>query len=175
MGVGIARSSGIAIELLQHCGDLIVRAPDGLIVSQVPCEPTSTAGRWQCDVGALEGGEYTFRFSFESPTQAVLGGMAIQDRLWQYNRSAQEAERLDVRVAINVGEVRVESNDVFGEPVNIASRVQHLATSHEIFATRSVLDDPGASRVLAASGLMPTSHPVVLRGITDQLNIFTIP
>ena len=48
-----------------------------------------------------------FLVTFDSPTQAVLSGVAIQDRLWQHNRQAPEQERLEVRVAVNVGEVRV--------------------------------------------------------------------
>src|SRR5688572_1544570 len=47
-----------------------------------------------------------FLVTFESPTNAVLCGAAIQDRLWLHNRDAPETERLDLRVAINVGEVR---------------------------------------------------------------------
>jgi hypothetical protein len=53
--------------------------------------------------------------------------------------------------------------------------VQHLATSREIFATGSVLEDPRASDLLAERGLKPMSHNVMLRGITDQISIFTIP
>ncbi|HYH98977.1 adenylate/guanylate cyclase domain-containing protein, partial [Hyalangium sp.] len=68
-----------------------------------------------------------FLVTFESPTQAVLSGVAIQDRLWQYNRSVPESAQLHVRVAVNVGEVRLEASDVFGEPVNIASRVEGIA------------------------------------------------
>jgi class 3 adenylate cyclase len=59
--------------------------------------------------------------------------------------------------------------------VNIASRVQHLATTREIFATGSVLEDPRASEFLAQRGLTRMSHNVMLRGITDQISIFTIP
>ena len=32
-----------------------------------------------------------FLVTFESPTQAVLSGIAIQDRLWQYNRTVPRA------------------------------------------------------------------------------------
>ncbi len=111
-----------------------------------------------------------FLVTFESPTQAVLSGMAIQDRLWQHNRSVLDAERLDVRVAINVGEVRVESNDVFGEPVNIASRVESIAEAGEVFFTEAVY--------LAMNKAEVPSQEVgafELKGIPGKIRVFRVP
>jgi class 3 adenylate cyclase len=111
-----------------------------------------------------------FLVTFESPTQAVLSGMAIQDRLWQYNRTAPEAERLDVRVAINVGEVRLESNDVFGEPVNIAARVESIAEAGEVYFTEAVY--------LAMNKAEVPSQEVgsfELKGIPGKIRVFHVP
>ncbi|WP_257447257.1 adenylate/guanylate cyclase domain-containing protein [Archangium lipolyticum] len=111
-----------------------------------------------------------FLVTFESPTQAVLSGMAIQDRLWQYNRGVPDAERLDVRVAINVGEVRLESNDVFGEPVNIASRVESIAEAGEVFFTEAVY--------LAMNKAEVPSLEVgsfELKGIPGKIRVFRVP
>ncbi|MDY7228135.1 adenylate/guanylate cyclase domain-containing protein [Hyalangium rubrum] len=111
-----------------------------------------------------------FLVTFESPTQAVLSGVAIQDRLWQYNRSATENERLDVRVAINVGEVRVEASDVFGEPVNIASRVEGLAEAGEVYFTEAVY--------LAMNKAEVPSQEVgafELKGIPGKIRVFRVP
>ncbi|MFY0523370.1 adenylate/guanylate cyclase domain-containing protein [Archangium gephyra] len=111
-----------------------------------------------------------FLVTFESPTQAVLSGMAIQDRLWQYNRSALDAERLDVRVAINVGEVRVESNDVFGEPVNIASRVESIAEAGEVFFTEAVYLAMNKAEVPAQE-----VGAFELKGIPGKIRVFRVP
>ncbi|MBM7117362.1 adenylate/guanylate cyclase domain-containing protein [Archangium primigenium] len=111
-----------------------------------------------------------FLVTFESPTQAVLSGMAIQDRLWSYNRSAPDAERLDVRVAINVGEVRLESQDVFGEPVNIAARVESIAEAGEVFFTEAVY--------LAMNKAEVPSREVgtfELKGIPGKIRVFRVP
>ena len=111
-----------------------------------------------------------FLVTFESPTQAVLSGMAIQDRLWQHNRGASESERLDVRVAINVGEVRLESNDIFGEPVNIASRVESLAEAGEVYFTEAVY--------LAMNKAEVPSQEVgsfELKGIPGKIRVFRVP
>lgn len=79
-----------------------------------------------------------FMVTFESPTAAVLAGVAVQDALWGYNQAAAPDAQLHVRVAINVGEVRLEGNDVFGEPVNIAARVEGLAEADEVTFTEAV-------------------------------------
>ena len=79
---------------------------------------------------------------FRSPTNSVLCGMAIQDRLWDYNRRVPEDDRIQIRVAVNLGEVRVTrslgSTDVFGDPVNIAARIEGLASAGEVLFTEAV-------------------------------------
>ncbi len=111
-----------------------------------------------------------FLVTFESPTQAVLSGMAIQDRLWQYNRNALDTERLDVRVAINAGEVRLEANDVFGEPVNIASRVEGLADAGEVFFTEAVY-------LVMNKAEVPSEEvgAFELKGIPGKIRVFRVP
>lgn len=79
---------------------------------------------------------------FHSPTSSVLCGMAIQDRLWDYNRRVTEDEKIRVRIGVNVGEVRVArslgASDVLGEPVNIAARVEAEARAGEVLFTEAV-------------------------------------
>jgi class 3 adenylate cyclase len=59
--------------------------------------------------------------------------------------------------------------------VNIASRVQHLATSSEIFATGAVMANARAADLLAARGLKPSPHSTAIRGIAKEISIFAIP
>ncbi len=76
--------------------------------------------------------------TFRSPTDAVLCGMAIQDRLFQHNQAASEADRIEVRVAISAGEVRLQRGDIFGEPVNLAARLEGLGERGEVLFTDAV-------------------------------------
>jgi serine/threonine-protein kinase len=76
--------------------------------------------------------------TFRSPTDSVLCGMALQDRLAQHNTSLPESERLVIRVAISLGEVRLERGDIFGEPVNVAARVEHETPPGEVWLTDAV-------------------------------------
>lgn len=76
--------------------------------------------------------------TFRSPTDSVLCGMAMQDRLARHAVERPESERLVIRVAINLGEVRLERGDVFGEPVNVAARLEHETPAGEVWLTEAV-------------------------------------
>lgn len=111
-----------------------------------------------------------FMVTFESPTQAVLCGAAIQDRLWMHNRSATDKQRLDVRIAVNVGEVRIENKDVFGEPVNIASRVEGIAEAGEVFFTEAVYLAMNKAEVPSAE-----VGDFELKGIPGKIKVYRVP
>ena len=68
-----------------------------------------------------------------------------------------------------------DRQDYFGRTVNIASRVQGLATSRSIFATRRVVTDREASKLLQSNGIAATPEKHSLRGIAKQVEIFEIP
>ena len=53
-----------------------------------------------------------FLVAFESPTNAVLCGIKMQDSLFTYNKTISKKDRLNVRVAISTGEVQIRKNDV---------------------------------------------------------------
>ena len=69
--------------------------------------------------------------SFSTISDAVFCAAAIQER-------AKETESLRLRIGIHVGEVVFEKNDVFGDGVNIASRIEALAPPSEIWVSESV-------------------------------------
>ncbi len=80
-----------------------------------------------------------FLVTFESSTDAVLCGMAVQEALESYNKGKAEDDRIDIRVAINSGEVSIDgSGDIFGDAVNITSRIEGIAEAGEVFFTESV-------------------------------------
>jgi len=76
---------------------------------------------------------------FDSATRAIACGAAIQDRLAAFNRRAEEEDRLHVRVAIGAGELRLQGGDVFGEAVNVASRLLGVTGPGEVCFTEAAL------------------------------------
>ena len=87
----------------------------------------------------------------------------------------EEREREDLLLKIGIHEgpcIAVtlnERQDYFGQTVNIASRVQGLATSREIFATGAVVENAAHPACSQAEGLTPMSHNATLRGIANEV------
>lgn len=111
-----------------------------------------------------------FLVTFESPTNAVLCGAAIQDRLYGFNQTAPEADRFEVRVVVHQGEVRVEPGDVFGEPVTVAKSVEELAEASEVTFTEAVYLVMNKAEVPAVE-----LGQYELKGAPEKLRLFKIP
>ena len=111
-----------------------------------------------------------FLLTFRSPTDALHWSMAIQDRLAGIDASLPPSQRFEVRVALNVGEVRVDQGDVFGEPVNIASRLESLADGGDIYFSEAVYLVMNKSEVpFKPMG----SHQ--LKGVPEPVKVFRVP
>jgi class 3 adenylate cyclase len=74
--------------------------------------------------------------SFKSPRNALQASIAIQQIL-EKRRSEDAAFRLRVRIGIHAGKALVEGDDIFGDAVNLAARVQGLAKGNEIYVSSS--------------------------------------
>jgi len=81
-----------------------------------------------------------FLVEFPSALQAARCAIAIQRELRQYNGSVTEERKISVRIGLHIGDVVFESNDVYGDGVNLASRIYTQAQPGEIVITRSVYD-----------------------------------
>src|SRR5712691_2061171 len=68
-----------------------------------------------------------FLLEFGSALEAVLCAIEIQSVLNEQNKLVRGAERILVRIGIHVGDVIHRGGDVFGDAVNIASRIVSFA------------------------------------------------
>jgi class 3 adenylate cyclase len=116
--------------------------------------------------------------TFPSPDRALSAALRMREAMRAMN---EERHREDLLLKIGIHEgpcIAVNLNDrqdYFGQTVNIASRVQNLATSRSIFATGAVIDNPTSSELLAKSGLKPQAQRSALRGIADEVVLYAIP
>ena len=78
-----------------------------------------------------------FMADFDSAANAVHCAAEIQRQLAQRNAEA-EGQSIDVRIGIHVGDVIYREGDVFGDGVNIASRIEPLADGGQVFVSRDV-------------------------------------
>lgn len=107
---------------------------------------------------------------FRSPTDAMLCAMAMQDALFEYNRNAPKEQQIHIRIAASLGEVRVTRHDVFGEAVNITSRIEGITPADEIYLSEAVY--------MAMNKAEVPSQEVgwrELKGLSAPIRIFNIP
>lgn len=77
---------------------------------------------------------------FASVVAAVRCAVEIQDELARRNEALSPAERLVFRIGLNLGDVMVEGDDIYGDGVNIAARLQQMAEPGGIVVSGSVHD-----------------------------------
>jgi len=77
---------------------------------------------------------------FVSPTQAVRCAVEIQDALKTRNDSLPEAKRMLFRIGVNLGDVMVKGDDLLGDGVNVAARLEGIADPGGICVSSSVYD-----------------------------------
>jgi class 3 adenylate cyclase len=116
--------------------------------------------------------------TFATPDRAIAAALKMRDAMRTLN-AERKHEDLLLKIGMHEGPcLAVMLNDrldYFGQTVNIAARVQGLAVSRSIFATRPVVANQQAAEVLGAAGLEPVPHEALLRGIADQLTVYEIP
>ena len=68
-----------------------------------------------------------FLVEFASVVDATLCALDVQRGVRERNISVPQDKRLEFRIGINVGDVIIEDGDIFGDGVNVASRLEGIA------------------------------------------------
>ena len=80
---------------------------------------------------------------FQSVTEALRCAVDFQQRMARRNRDMPASRALLYRIGINLGDVIVEGNDIFGDGVNVAARLEALAEPGGICVSAAVRDQVG--------------------------------
>jgi class 3 adenylate cyclase len=116
--------------------------------------------------------------TFSTPDRALAAALRMREEMARINTERRNEDLL-LKIGIHEGPclaVRLnDTQDYFGRTVNIAARVQGLASSRAIHVTKSVVEDPNAAKILELSGLKPTMRRASLRGIVDETTVYEIP
>ncbi len=75
---------------------------------------------------------------FASAVDAVEHAIDIQTTLAERNADVLEDRRIVLRIGINIGDVVVEDDDIFGDGVNVAARLEGLAEPGSIYVSDDV-------------------------------------
>ena len=77
---------------------------------------------------------------FASVVDAVRCAVEVQRAMGDRNAETAEDKRITFRVGVNLGDVIAEENDIYGDGVNIAARLEALAEPGGICISRVVRD-----------------------------------
>ncbi|WP_245471366.1 adenylate/guanylate cyclase domain-containing protein [Bradyrhizobium genosp. SA-3] len=81
-----------------------------------------------------------FLAEFPSAVEAVRAAVQFQTRVKELTIDDPEAKRMVFRVGINIGDVIVEPNDIFGDGVNVAARLEGIAKAGGICISSAAYD-----------------------------------
>ena len=64
---------------------------------------------------------------FKTPESAIHSALAIQEQFQERNQLSRQNEKIRIRIGIHSGEAIREDGDLFGNDINIASRIESIA------------------------------------------------
>jgi adenylate cyclase len=80
---------------------------------------------------------------FQSVADAVKCAIEIQERMRRRNADVPDEGRIQFRIGINLGDIIFDQNDIFGDGVNVAARIEPLAEVGGICVTQAVREQVG--------------------------------
>ncbi len=92
-------------------------------------DPTITAHRGRIVKTTGDG----MLVEFASAVDAVRNAVAIQRGMAEQNTAVPQDQRIEFRVGIHVGDIIFDDNDIFGDGVNIAARLEGIAEPGGIY------------------------------------------
>jgi len=85
----------------------------------------------------------SFLLTFESPTDALHCALCLQHTLREYNQTAKETQKIHLKISVNSG----ADDDVFGDPVNVAAKIEKATQPNETLFTEAVFLSMNQSEV----------------------------
>ncbi len=107
---------------------------------------------------------------FASVVDAVRCAVAFQEGMAERNTLTPEDRRIEFRIGVNLGDVIVQDDDVYGEGVNIAARLEGLAEPGGICISGTVFDQLGKKLDIVIEDLGPQS----VKNITEPIRTYRV-
>jgi hypothetical protein len=107
---------------------------------------------------------------FASVVEAVCCAVDIQNGMVKRNAELPQEKRIEFRVGINLGDIMIDGNDIFGDGVNVAARLEAIAEPGGIFISRQVYDQIEGKVAFRFRKLGPRD----LKNIAKPVEVFAI-
>jgi adenylate cyclase len=107
---------------------------------------------------------------FPSVVNAVACAADIQRKMRERNAGIAEERRVEFRIGVNLGDVIVEGDDLFGDGVNLAARLEAIAPPGGIAISATVRDHVGKRLDLAFEDLGEQA----LKNIRTPVRVYSV-
>jgi formylglycine-generating enzyme required for sulfatase activity/class 3 adenylate cyclase len=107
---------------------------------------------------------------FDSPVEAARCGIAIRQSMVEHNASLPKHHRIEYRIGVNLGDVATEPNDVYGEGINIASRLEAIAEPGHVYISGGIYEQIKHKLVCGYESLSDRK----VRDITDPVRVYRV-
>src|SRR6266853_314761 len=106
----------------------------------------------------------------DSPVEAVRCSIVIQQDMVGRNASLPRHHWIEYRIGINLGDVIVEADDVYGDGVNIASRLEGIADPGQVYISGAIYEQIKHKLVCGYESLGDRK----VKNITDPVRVYRV-
>lgn len=107
---------------------------------------------------------------FDSPVEAVRCGIVIQQNMVGRNASLPKHHWIEYRIGVNLGDVIIETDDIYGDGVNIATRLEGIASPGEVYISGGIYEQIKHKLVCGYESLGDR----MVKNITDPVRVYRV-
>jgi formylglycine-generating enzyme required for sulfatase activity/class 3 adenylate cyclase len=107
---------------------------------------------------------------FDSPVEAVRCAIVIQQNTLGRNTALPKEQWIEYRIGVNLGDVIIEEDDIYGDGVNIASRLESIASPGEVYISGGIYEQIKHKLVCGYESLGDRR----VKNITDPVRVYRV-
>src|SRR3954467_6563426 len=107
---------------------------------------------------------------FDSPVEAVRCSIVIQQNLVGRNAALPKHSWIEYRIGVNLGDVIIETDDVYGDGVNVASRLEGIADPGQVYISGGIYEQIKHKLVCGYESLGDRK----VKNITDPVRVYRV-
>jgi formylglycine-generating enzyme required for sulfatase activity/class 3 adenylate cyclase len=111
-----------------------------------------------------------FLVMFDSPVEAVRCAIVIQQSMIGRNAAVPQSHWILYRIGVNLGDVIVEAEDIYGDGVNVAARLETLAEPGSVYISGGIYEQIKNKLVCGYQSLGDQR----VKNITDPVSVYRV-
>lgn len=112
----------------------------------------------------------SFMLDFPSAVNAVRCAIDAQETFWKYNQGKSDLDQIQTRIGIHIGDVITLGKDIFGDGVNIASRIEAITVPGRICISQDVFNQIKNKMSITAV----SAGSVQLKNIDEPIEVYEV-